>query len=166
MRTDEVRYLFAYDRWATERLLAALDDVPDTLWSAVDAVGERGLGAILVHHLGASQRWRHGIQRDDMEPEPEREPLLSIDELRRRWRDEWEAVDAWLPTLDDDSLAYVHEGVAIWQMLAHVVNHGTQHRSEAALLLTQAGHSPGDLDMWDHAASSAAVARPVPEADA
>ena len=87
MRTDDVRYLFAYDRWATERLLAALDDVPDALWSTVDVVGERGLGTILVHHLGASQRWRHGI------------------------------------------FAYVHEGVAIWQMLAHVVNHGTQHRS-------------------------------------
>jgi uncharacterized damage-inducible protein DinB len=151
MRTDDIRILFAYDRWATERLLAALDDVPDDLWSAVDVVGERGLGAILIHHLGASQRWRHGIQRDGIEPEPEREPLLSIDELRRRWRAEWEAVDAWLPTLDDDFLAYVHEGVAIWHMLAHVVNHGTQHRSEAALLLTQAGHSPGDLDMWDHA---------------
>ena len=32
-------------------------------------------------------------------------------------------------------------------MLAHVVNHGTQHRSEAAALLTGAGRSPGDLDM-------------------
>ena len=34
-----------------------------------------------------------------------------------------------------------------WQMLAHLANHGTQHRSEAAVLLTRAGRSPGDLDM-------------------
>jgi uncharacterized damage-inducible protein DinB len=32
-------------------------------------------------------------------------------------------------------------------MLAHVVNHGTQHRSEAAVLLASAGRFPGELDM-------------------
>ena len=33
-----------------------------------------------------------------------------------------------------------------WHCLLHVVNHGTHHRSEAAAILTDSSHSPGDLD--------------------
>jgi uncharacterized damage-inducible protein DinB len=34
----------------------------------------------------------------------------------------------------------------VWQTIVHVVNHGTQHRSEAAAILTGYGQSPGELD--------------------
>jgi uncharacterized damage-inducible protein DinB len=67
-------------------------------------------------------------------------------------------MEAWLETIDDDFVAYIHEGVPVWQMLLHLANHGTQHRSEAALLLTGAGRSPGDLDLIDYADSLAAPA--------
>jgi uncharacterized damage-inducible protein DinB len=144
---DELRDLFAYDRWATERLLGALDGIDDATWSAANVIDERGLGGILVHMLGAYQRWRHGLADDDETPRPEREPLPSPAELRARWAAEWPAMEAWLATLDDAWLARDDEGVGFAWMLRHVANHGTQHRSEAAALLTQAGHSPGDLDM-------------------
>ena len=159
MQADEIRSLFAYDRWATRRVLNVLDGLDPDFWARPNIVGERGLGAILVHHLGASQRWRIGLQTQgaDEGPEPEREPLLGVDELRRRWEAEWTAADAWLPTLTDGFIEYVHEGVPIWQMLVHVVNHGTQHRAEAAALLTSEGHSPGDLDLIVYAEEQAGV---------
>jgi uncharacterized damage-inducible protein DinB len=151
MQIADIRYLFAFDRWATTRVLDAAAGIDEATWSAQSAIDERGLGGILVHHLGASQRWRHGMAEDGERPSPEREPLPTIDGLRAAWEREWPAYEAWLDTLDDAWLERIGDGVPFWQMLAHVVNHGTQHRSEAAALLTAAGHSPGDLDMIDFA---------------
>jgi uncharacterized damage-inducible protein DinB len=151
MQADEVRFLFAYDRWATRRVLNVLEGLDPGLWSRPNVIGERSLGDVLVHHLGASLRWRNGFQQTGDSPEPENEPLPTIDELRERWDAEWAVVDAWLPELDDDFVAYVHEGVPVWQMLVHVVNHGTQHRAESAAFLTAEGRSPGELDLIDYA---------------
>jgi uncharacterized damage-inducible protein DinB len=147
MQLSDIRYLFEYDRWATRRILAALDGIDEATWSAPNAIDERGLGAILVHQLGAHGRWRIGLSGGSDRFVPEREPLWTLAELRSRWEAEWPALDAWLDTLDDAALGQLDDGVPRWQCLAHVVNHGTQHRSEAAALMTAAGASPGELDM-------------------
>jgi uncharacterized damage-inducible protein DinB len=147
MQIDDIRFLFAYDRWATRRILAAAARLPERDWPAGQPIGQRHLGEILVHALGAHQRWHHGLAQQPGEYRPEREPLPTVAALAATWEVEWAALDAWLPTLDDAWLARTDEGTPFWQMLAHVVNHGTQHRSEAASLLTAADQSPGDLDM-------------------
>lgn len=157
MQPAEIRFLFDYDRWATGRVLDALDGVDPEVWARTNVVDERGLGGILVHQLGAAMRWRHGFQETGQTPRPEREPLPSPDELRARWEEEWAAVDAWLATVTQDFIDYVHEGVPVWQMLIHLANHGTQHRSEAAALLTAEGRSPGQLDLIDYAEAIAAA---------
>jgi len=147
MKDADIRYLFEYDRWATRRVLSVIDGLPEAVWGDTGVIGERGLGAILVHQLGAHQRWRHGLSGSELSPVPEREPLPSPAALAAAWADEWDALEAWLPTLSSAWLAELGDGVPYWQMLAHVVNHGTQHRAEAAAILTDAGRSPGDLDM-------------------
>jgi uncharacterized damage-inducible protein DinB len=152
LTADDVRGLFAYDRWATRQVLAQLDGIDDAIWGQTGFVGERGLGSILVHMLGAHQRWRIGIrdEGDSDGPSPEREPLPDAASLVARWEAEFEAMDGFLGWLTDEFVAYVHEGIAVWQMLTHLLNHGTQHRSEAALILTQAGRSPGELDLMNY----------------
>ena len=157
MRADEIRFLFGYDRWATRKVLDALDRIDPVVWGMAGVVGERGLGSILVHHLGSSRRWRKLFDGEPMDEGDrlELQPLLTVDELRAGWDDEWTAVYAWLPTLTDDDLAKLDEGIPIWQLLVHVVNHGTQHRSEAAALLTADGRSPGELDLFDFSESQA-----------
>ncbi len=149
MKADEIRFLCDYDRWATQRILDQLNGLDDDVWRRVNVVAERGLGGIRVHHVGATARWRVGLesQGEREGPAPEEQPLPNADELGRSWADEWAAWDAWLANLTDEFVAMKFDGVPIWQMLVHVVNHGTQHRAEAAALLSAEGRSPGELDL-------------------
>ena len=163
MNVEELRWLYDYDRWATGRILALLDDLPAEAWAGPNRIGDRSLGEALVHQLGAAQRWRVAIETQGAGelPAPEREPLLSPAELRRRWALEWVAIDAWLPGVSQGLLDHVDDGVAVWQMLVHVINHSTQHRSEAAVVLTAEGRSPGEIDLIYYAEERAASEQPA-----
>jgi uncharacterized damage-inducible protein DinB len=166
MDPADIRFLFSYDRWATEKVLDQLDGVEPALWGRDGVVGDRGLGSILVHMLGAHQRWRLAFEGSEESPEPEDEPLPSSEDLVARWRAELDATDRFLGEVTPGFLAYVRDGVKVSVMLQHLANHGTQHRSEAALLLTQAGRSPGEIDLIFFAEDVAAGKLPDPLAGA
>jgi uncharacterized damage-inducible protein DinB len=92
--------------------------------------------------IGQTYVWDHGFVLDDL-------PTIHAFSLEEDAR-----LRHYVESLDDAALA---ESLAVgedfaaprWLILAHVVNHGTQHRSELARYLTECGHSPGELDLLD-----------------
>ena len=161
MQLADVRYLFGYDRWATRRILALIDGLDEGRGVRRASSGIAGSGR------SSSTSWARtsdgGTVSARRAPATSGETEAAASPRRRRatWADSWDALDAWLDTLTDEWLQDGDDGVPFWQMLAHVANHGTQHRSEAAAILTEAGRSPGDLDMILFAGELAHGSRPI-----
>jgi uncharacterized damage-inducible protein DinB len=92
--------------------------------------------------IGDTYVWDHGFTLDDL---PAIHSFCVEEDARLR---------SYVESLDDAALTESLTMTADfsrprWLILAHVVNHGTQHRSELARYLTECGHSPGDLDLLD-----------------
>lgn len=158
MNKQDILTLYDYNYWANGRILDAAEQLTAEQYTTpVAGVSHGSARATLVHTLAGEQIWR---LRCLEEVSPKR--LLSEDDLptsaalRRLWAEEESAMRAGLARLTDESLA---EAVAftttsgrpfsqtLGSLLVHVVNHGTQHRAEAAVILTAFGQSPGDVDL-------------------
>lgn len=115
------------------------------------------LRGTLVHTLDAECAWRMLCQHQSLASfkELQEDDFPTFTVLEQRWNEEERAMRDYLAHLTDDDLTNytrytTDEGNkrerVLWHCLVHVVNHGTQHRSEAATILTGCGYSPGDLD--------------------
>lgn len=156
MSLAKVKILFAYNTWATRKILSQLAQLTQEQYTAPASVPFGSLRGTLVHTMSAQWMWRSRFQ-EHISPTghlaetdyPDVEALLAL------WQKERDLLDAYLETLSDavllQNIDYLNtKGVPfslpLHHILTHMVNHGTQHRSEAAILLTEYGYSPGDLD--------------------
>ena len=147
--------LYEYDYWANERILRAAENASAAQFLAATE-SRWSLRRTLVHTLSAEwlwlSRWRGvspttGLNERD---------FPTVESIRARWRAVEQDLRAFLAALNDEELKRVVQytntrgqspAFPLWQLMAHVVNHGTQHRAEAAALLTDWGYSPGDMDL-------------------
>jgi uncharacterized damage-inducible protein DinB len=157
MSKKQILLLWEYNYWANRRLIARADGLSTAQLS--DKVGymwDSILGT-MAHVLGAEWVWRQRMQ-EGVSPAAllARDQFTTLEALVLRWDEEEAAMRGYLAGLSDADLDraidYQNiEGKAfsrpLWQLLTHGVNHGTQHRSEVALYLTNFDRSPGDMDI-------------------
>lgn len=155
MKTREVKLIFDYNYWANNKLLNSAAKLSREQFIAPADFPHGSLRGTLLHTLDAEYGWRilceQGLETEDMQDAE----FPTISSLKDRWHDEETDMRTYLTTLKDDDLSgiirYTTPGGikrerVLWHCLYHVVNHGTQHRSEAAAILTGFNQSPGDFD--------------------
>ena len=154
MKAEDIKLYYEYNEWANNRILDAAERVlPEQLISSNDLGWGSLLGA-LVHILDAEYGWFSFLFEREDEGVMDPESFADIASLRARWNQQSAVTRQCLDSLRDEDLYRIHKSERdgktytwiLWQVLVHVVNHGTQHRAEAAALLTGFGHSPGDMD--------------------
>lgn len=156
MNTNDIQTLYRYNTWANARILTAASNVTQEQFIAPAPHPHNDLRHTLTHTLFAEWLWRKRWESDSPTRWINPEDFPTFDTLRARWLEEEEALSKFVASLTDEKLKSSFQyktmkGVAyeniLWHAMAHVVNHGTQHRSEAAAILTELGYSPGDIDL-------------------
>ena len=125
----------------------------ERVYGAPVAVSFGSLQGTLVHILSTEWLWR---QRCEMGQSPsfhlKKDDFPDLKSLGERWLEEERAMLAYVASLKDNSLdrkvRYTNtKGVdyitPLWQIFVHLVNHGTQFRSEAAVILSETGEFAG-----------------------
>lgn len=156
MTVEMIRTMYRYNAWANARILGTTQHLTPAQLVAGGGASFDSVRDTLVHTMAAQwlylERW-HGRSPTSM---PAGEDFADLASVRARW-DEIErdtavfvagVTDARLgETIAYRNFAGERWAYPLWQQMLHQVNHATQHRSEAAVMLTRFGHSPGLLDL-------------------
>jgi uncharacterized damage-inducible protein DinB len=156
MNKQDILTLYKYNQWANAKILSSTARVTKEQFLADASFPHGGLRGTLTHILFAQWIWRSRWQGNSPTYRIKPDEFPSFNSFYTRWLPEEALLMNFVDNLADERLnqviAYKNtKGVpkeqVLWKMMAHVVNHGTQHRAEAAALLTDYGCSPGDVDM-------------------
>lgn len=135
------------------RATGGLDD--ETFRTTGTESSARDLRTTLVHELDVESSWRQRLigGREQAELQAGAYPMLAS--LSEHWhRDEIE-MRAWLSGLTDADLAAPPQGATdrlpLSDYLLHVVGHGIEEFTEAALLLRHAGSPPDAIKFLEYA---------------
>ncbi len=175
MTVELIRGFYEYDRWASERIFNAAQGLTPEQLNTPGTAGHGSIRQTLVHQISAHKNWVSWwdgsmSQQEAMTNALDAGNYPNLDAVHVVWEEVQAQTRAFLDPLTEADVQRTFSATFPWtgqtvdftlgQMMLHVANHGTQHRSEVAAMLTAFDCSPGYLDMIFFLAEQAATPQP------
>ena len=151
MNHADLTTMLNFHYWARDRVLEAAAHLTPEQYTRDLGSSFRSIRDTLVHLLSADsnwlKRWRGTSPTSMLDPGD----YPDVATLRTAWTAQETEIRALLASMDDRSVMRAMDyktldgrpfTSAFWEMLHHVVNHGTYHRGQVQTMLRQLGASP------------------------
>ncbi len=152
---DDFASLFAYNRWADDRVLAACRGLSPEQYTRELPGGMASLRSTLVHLAGATRAWTRRLEGETATRLPTDDEVPTFDSAATLLAEAHAVFDRLLPALTPERLASIftyrnlkneEKRLPLWAVLRHVVNHGSYHRGQVAVKLKRLGVEPPQTD--------------------
>jgi uncharacterized damage-inducible protein DinB len=151
MTLADLKTLIDFHYWARDRVLDAAELLTPEQFTRDMGGSFKSIRDTLAHLYSAEwawyQRW-HGTSPTAMVPF---EQFPDVASIRRTWSEHESRMRAFLNSLGDDDINRVIEyrmldgrpgSSPLWQMVQHIVNHGSYHRGQLTTMYRQLGAAP------------------------
>jgi uncharacterized damage-inducible protein DinB len=159
MTPAEVQLHIRYTNWASRRLLDAVAALSPEDRGRDNGISHGSILGTLAHVQFGDWIWYTRVV------EPMDRPADTLEALQQAWPEVQRRWEAWSDTVTDADLARylpfkrlngAEAGAPVWQIVMHVVNHGTLHRGQVMGMLRQLGVAPPPTDLLAYYLSLAA----------
>ena len=155
-KLEMIRSLYDYNEWANNHVLEAASRLSEDELSRKQGASFESVEGNLAHIVGAQvvwlSRWTSG---SNPQPVAEFQKMRGLPAVRSMFERSHAGLRAFLESLTEQRLGEVlayrdsrgnpYERV-MWQLMTHVVNHGTHHRAETAMAMAALGKPMRELD--------------------
>ncbi len=155
MLADQMRRLFSYNTWAWQHLYDSVEKLDADAYHASRLLFQGSIHGLLVHAMAAEHIWFLRCHEENPTTLLEPGEFADFVAVRTRWssiRHDWANYLQWISDADCKQFVEYRNtsgkpySARLIDILQHVVNHATEHRSQLTPILHQLGVPTTPLD--------------------
>ncbi|MBL8062194.1 MAG: DinB family protein [Anaerolineales bacterium] len=152
MKLELIQLYVEYHIDMTRRVWDLIDTISDEQFLAGDEYSQGSIRNLMVHLASVDRRWLAGLKNLDDVGHLNQTDYLTRAVAREAFENVARDLSDYISTLTEDVLNKPTDKIdqPQWQILLHLVNHGTDHRATVLQQLNELGVKtfPQDLVIW------------------